>query len=207
MRINFDKLKEKSPRTARTIARDLDLYKPSGEIEIELNDARLGFFTRGELTAFSAAQEAQRVPDIAAPKPAPPPAPVEKKKPEEDDSELRERAVDEAEGLLRVEHYVKLGLIDTPENGKLLLDFVNSTARGRWSASVVDKAIQSLGNKLTWKPKVVETPPAPPAPATPQPAPVEVLPNGEPRLPLGTAPTHKHSVAQLRDLDQRTRRF
>src|SRR5258707_7103469 len=123
----MDALKDSMPRTYRTVVHHLDLYQPIGELDIDLNDARLGSYTCGELIGFAAAQKAKQ-PEPVAPPPAPePPKPAEP----EDDSELRERAVDEAEGLARVEYYVGLGLIDTPGNGGLLLNFVNKSAKSR----------------------------------------------------------------------------
>jgi hypothetical protein len=117
---------------------------------------------------------------------------------------LREQAVNETEALLRIEHYVREeGLVDTPKNGTLITNFVASNG-GRWSASIVDLAIVALKAKLVWRENVVE--PAPSAPPAPQPAPVELLPNGEPRLPFDVVPNKSHSAAQLKDYLVRVRK-
>src|ERR1700722_6838640 len=125
--INMDALKESSPRTYRTVIKSLDLRETFGQVDIDLG--KLSQFNRGELFGWLAAYNA-KLPNQPAAAPLPlPSAAVEKPAEPEDDSALRQRALDEAEGLARVEHYVKSGLIDTPQNGRLLLDFVNSTAK------------------------------------------------------------------------------
>jgi hypothetical protein len=184
------------------VVKDLGLHKTSGQVDIDLH--KLNQFTRGEIFGWLAAFNAKLPPppeEVEKPE-SKPTAPVEKPAEPEDDSELRERAVDEAEGLQRIEHYVKLGLIDTPENGTLLLNFVNSTAKGRWSAAIVDAAVVALKGKLTWRKKEESAAPTQPAPQEPAAEPVEVLgnlPSGEPRLPLDVVPSKHHSAAQLRD--------
>lgn len=109
---------------------------------------------------------------------------------------------DKAEGLARLQQYAnERGLVETPENLALVQKWLDEKVKGYWSGRGVDAAVANLRGTLQWKPK---TPPPATAPAQPMER-VELLPSGEPRLPLGTTPSNRHTIAQLRDLDQRER--
>jgi hypothetical protein len=108
----------------------------------------------------------------------------------------------------RLEEWVKAGLLNTQENADAIDTFIRTApelggAKGRFSVGVVDTAIAFLGpkgsNVLQWAAPPTAAPAQPEAPA------VEYLENGEIKLPLGTTPNRSHSVAQLKDLDRRTR--
>jgi hypothetical protein len=106
---------------------------------------------------------------------------------------------DKAAGLARLQQYAdEQNLLETPENAALVQKWLDEKVKGYWSAGGVDAAVANLRGQLKWRPKVAPTPP----PSKPKP---ELLPNGEPRLPLGTVPSHRYSVTQLRDLDERER--
>jgi hypothetical protein len=116
----------------------------------------------------------------------------------------QQRGADAAAGAQRLREYQAGGLEDTSSNARLIDDFIRAKTKGSYlSREIIDVCISTLGPKgtrqLTFRKPA--PPPAPPA----EPA-AELLPNGEPRLPLGTQPSKEHSVAQLRDLDQRTRK-
>jgi hypothetical protein len=208
MIVNMDLLRKNLPRTYRTVCRDLDLFLPSEEIDIDLNDRRLASFSRGELTAFYATQKQKTQ------QPAPPPPVVEPPKPApelpeqismadleaENQRDIQARA-DTAAAVNRLNEYAAVGLEDTPENVQLIKDFVNNSAVKYWSSEIVDVAIKALGNTLSWR---KEAPPAP----TPVVEPVEVLgnlPNGEPRLPLDidNSTLRRASREQARDWNKR----
>jgi hypothetical protein len=119
-----------------------------------------------------------QVPDIAAaavkPKPAaaPPPESPKPAEPKVSMAELEaerdrdiKRAADQARAVNRLNEYAAVGLEDSPRNAELIKNFVeNSPAKGYWSYEVVEVAIKTLGNKLTWR--KVEAPSAPaPSPA------------------------------------------
>jgi hypothetical protein len=98
------------------------------------------------------------------------------------------------EGLDRLECYAReQGLERTEANAKAVDEWINRVYH-IWQPNAVDAAIKALRDRLTW----VKA-------ETPQSEPQELLPNGEPRLALGTTPSRKHSIEQLRDLDQRQR--
>jgi hypothetical protein len=198
--INIDLLREHLPRTYRTITRDLDLYRPSGDLDIDLNDARLGTYTRGELTGFAVAQKAQP----AAPPPAPePPKPAEPLPPQIDFAEVEaenkrdiQRRADEAAAKNRLQQLAdEEGLEKTAANVEAIKQFLQQHLRGYLSAEGVNAAYQNLGprgsNVLTFK-KVQ------PPPAAPEAAPAgEVL---EPwQLPLD-ADEHTMKRADVRAL-------
>jgi hypothetical protein len=184
--------------------------KAEGEVDIDFH--KLSQFTRGELFGWLAAYTANI--QAKQPEPAPPPVvelprPVPVKPVEEDDSDLRQRALDEAEGKARVEYYIhEEGLEDNLANGQIIIDFIKAHG-GRWTAAVVDKAIAAKGDRLVWRRKAVEL--AKPEPAKPAPAePAEVLgtlPNGERQLPLNAddRTMRAASVTQLKDYLARTR--
>jgi hypothetical protein len=154
----------------------------------------------------AAAEEARR--KAAAAPPPPPPARAE---PQISMAELEaeqqadlKRAADQARAVNRLNEYAAVGLEDTQANAELIKNFVeNSPAKGYWSFEIVEVAIKTLGNRLTWKPKVVETPPAPPQ------EPVEVLlgtlKDGSKQLPLDAVPNNHHTKDQLTDWLARTR--
>lgn len=87
------------------------------------------------------------------------------------------------------------------ENAEAVKAFLDERLRGYCSAAGVEAAIANLRGTLKWKPKTPPPVVAPPPPTEP----VQVLPDGSPRLPIGTAPNRKHTKAQLQDLDQRQR--
>jgi hypothetical protein len=84
-------------------------------------------------------------------------------------------------------------------DGDLLTDWIVGNAKGIFGKATVIGAVENQRNRLRWKP--VNQPPATP----PKPPRADLLPNGEPRLPLSTTPSSRHSVTQLRDLDTRER--
>jgi hypothetical protein len=73
----------------------------------------------------------------------------------------------------------------------------------RWAAAKAGKPLPP--QPVAQVPIVTAPPPQPAVVTTPPPKSVERLPSGEERLPIGTVPSRRHSVAQLRDLDQRER--
>jgi hypothetical protein len=167
MIINIDILREHLPRTYRTITRDLDMYRPHGEVDIDLNDARLGSYTRGELMGFAAAQKAQP----PAPPPPPPAAPAETPKPaeplppqidfeetmRENERDLKARA-DEAAAKARADQYVdEQGLEPSQHNLDVITAWIRKNVKGYFSAAGIDAAIRALGpegdNVLRWIPK------------------------------------------------------
>jgi hypothetical protein len=108
----------------------------------------------------------------------------------------------------RLEEWAKAGLLNNQHNADAVDQWIHNAdelggAKGRFSVGVVDTAIAFLGpkgsNVLQWA-----APPTTVTLASPEPV-VEYLPSGEIKLPLGTQPTRAHSVAQLKDLDKRTR--
>ncbi len=109
---------------------------------------------------------------------APPQKPVEPLLSEE---ELAQRAADQVKGLARLQQFSdEQSLEESPQNVSLVDVWL--TQRGLfWSQDNVDKAVLSLKNVLTWKPKTVEPPPAPEE----QPAEVlGTLSDGTMQLPL-----------------------
>jgi hypothetical protein len=200
MRIDLDKLKSTNPRLYRTVTKKLDLGKAFGEQEVDAGS--YSDYTRGELTAWLAAQKTVQ-PKVVE---LPPPAPVEKPAEPEDDSELRQRAVDEAEGTARIEFYVREGrLEDNSANGALIIEYIKAHG-GRWTAAIVDAAIKALGNQLIWKPKVVEPAPSAPLAASPEPVEARTLKDGSKQLALDVVPNRTHTTEQLRDWLSRTRK-
>jgi len=108
----------------------------------------------------------------------------------------------------RLDEWVQAGLLNIKANADAIDQWIRNAdelggAKGRFSVGTVDTAIAYLGKKgsnvLQWA--------APPTTVTltsPEPV-VAYLSNGEVQLPIGTQPTRSHSVAQLKDLDKRTR--
>jgi hypothetical protein len=107
---------------------------------------------------------------------------------------------DREAGMARLLDWAKTGLLeDTRPNSDAITTWLQENVKGYISVANIDAAISILGprgtNVLTWrKPEAV-------APAEP----AATLSDGTQQLPLGTIPNGRHSVAQLRDLDQRTR--
>jgi hypothetical protein len=114
-----------------------------------------------------------------------------------------QRKSDEAAGLARLLEWAEKGLLeDTKANSEHIRDWLETNVQGYISVANIDAAISILGPKgksvlTSHKPKST-----PPPPKT---EPAELLGNGEVRLPLGTTPSSRHSVTQLRDLDARER--
>lgn len=202
--IDMDALKESAPRMYRTIVAKLDLSQGFGVQEIDLN--RYSDFTRGELTAWLAAQKTV----AKVEPPATPVKPVEQE-PQIDvaqmDAEFQRGIKTQADAKLatdRIEQYaVEQGLARTPENVAKIQLWLDSNVRGYWSTAGVDAAIQNLGargtNVLTWEQKVVA-----PAPEPESTEPVEVLsllPDGRMQIPLETTPAvlRKASKDQAKD--------
>jgi hypothetical protein len=122
------------------------------------------------------------------------------------DDEIK-RVNDLTAARARLEEWVKAGLLNTQENANAIDNFIRTAPElngwNKFTPKTVDVAISFLGpkgsNVLTWA--------APPETVTitsPEPV-VSYLDNGEVQLPIGTQPTRAHSVAQLKDLDKRTR--
>jgi hypothetical protein len=177
MIVDMDLLRKNLPRTYRTVCRDLDLFLPSDELDIDLKDARLSSYTRGELMGFSVVQKAQQPKPVAAPPPPPVPAPVMQTEPplppvdfaetmREQEADLKRRA-DHARAINRLNEYAQqAGLDDTQRNADLIKEFVNnSAAKGYWSYEIIEVAIKALGNQLTWR-KVEAPAPSPVAEPT-----------------------------------------
>ena len=95
--------------------------------------------------------------------------------------------------------YQKIGLVDNQRNSDLIAEHIRNNG-GIFCAVSVRAAVESCRQNLVWK-KV-----EPPTEAPPPPSEQDLLPNGEPRLKLGTTPNRHHSIAQLRDLDARERK-
>jgi hypothetical protein len=125
----------------------------------------------------------------------------ERVKAEQEASEKAEkdakRVKDVAEFRARMVEYIKIGLEPTAQNEKIIIDWLSKNTKGYVSQMNADAAVHALSSQLSWK-KAAE-----PAPVE-EPV-VEYLPNGEERLPLDITPSKEHSIAQLRDLDQRQR--
>lgn len=186
--------------------------KKTGIVEIDISDLAIASETKFKLAQASmdldAAEAAAARAAEAAKAPPPPPPAAEPPKPaepviswaeteEENRRDLQARG-DAAAAKARLDQYVaEQNLEPSQHNLAVISEWLSKNVRGYFSAAGVDAAIANTRNQLTWKPKVVETPPAP----QPQES-VEVLgnlPNGEPRLPLDVVPNKSHSAAQLKD--------
>jgi hypothetical protein len=115
-----------------------------------------------------------------------------------------ERLKDQEAAIARLEWFEKeRGLVNCKANADAIFAEIAAIAKGYASQNAVDIAISRLGpkgkNVLQWaQPKqVVELPP--PAPSEK----LGVCSDGQPQLPIHTLPSHKHSIAQLKDLDVR----
>jgi hypothetical protein len=106
-----------------------------------------------------------------------------------------QRQKNEQEGQAQLRAYYAAGLEDCKENADLLTDWIVENAKGIFGKATVIGAVENQRNRLRWKP--INQPPTTP----PKPPPAHLLPNGDPRLPLGTTPSSRHSITQLRDLD------
>ncbi len=113
----------------------------------------------------------------------------------------RKTIADGEAALARLREYVAQGLEDSQENAAAIEEWVKQNVRGYWSAAGVDASVSNLGprgsNVLRWKQKTRPTP-------APKPEVVKLSDGSDP-LPLGTSPSHQHTLAQLKDLDARTR--
>jgi hypothetical protein len=207
MIVNMDLLRKNLPRTYRTVCRDLDLFLPSDELDIDLNDARLGSYTRGELTGWSLAQKKAQQPEIVEPpKAMEPPKPAEPLPPQIDFKELLkeeaadlQRAADTAGAKNRLQQLAdEEGLEESDANVAAIKQFLQQHARGYLSEEGVNAAYANLGprgqNILTFRVQAAALSPAP--------EPVEVLgtlKDGSKQLPLDTVPNKHHTTAQLKD--------
>jgi hypothetical protein len=100
----------------------------------------------------------------------------------------------------RILQYVnEQDLQPTAENAEIIRKWLDEHPQinGYKSAQNADAAVSVLRGKLTWKPKVPATPPAP------EPPPAVLLSDGSPQLPIDAMPTYKHTKAQLADLAKR----
>jgi hypothetical protein len=123
---------------------------------------------------------------------------------QEEERVVRERELKKVEdrkaGIARLLEWSKTGgLEDTKSNSELIVNWLGENAKSYVSVGNIDAAIAVLRSQLTW---VKEATPAV-VPTLVQPA--ETLSDGTKRLPLGTTPSPRHSLVQLRDLDQRER--
>jgi hypothetical protein len=113
------------------------------------------------------------------------------------------READRAAGMARLLEWSRTGnLEDTKPNSDHIANWLADNVKGYINVANIDAAISILGprgtNVLTWRTaspvvQVVEKPQ------------VELLPNGEPRLPLDASPDQmrRASTNQLRDLSHR----
>ena len=114
----------------------------------------------------------------------------------------RQKFADEEAAIARLQQYVdEQGLLPILENAGAIRAFLDKNLNSYWSAAGVNAAIANLRSTLQWKPKTTAPVTAPIQPSEP----VELLPDGSPRLPLNTVPNRKHTKAQLQDLDKRQR--
>ena len=111
-----------------------------------------------------------------------------------------QRVKNQEEGQAQLDAYRAAGLLDTPENAKLITDWIEQNAKGIFAGASVRSAIEFQRAQLRWK----KQEPVAPAPSTPK-EPLVNPPDGSIRLPLGTSPARHHTIVQLRDLDQRER--
>ena len=109
--------------------------------------------------------------------------------------------------VARLEQYQReQGLVPSDKNIREITNFIESSfslpqeLRGRWTVCAVDFAVNHLSKEGRLEFRKSETA----APVVEQPAAV-ILSDGSRQLPLGTIPSSRHSVVQLRDLDQRER--
>jgi hypothetical protein len=114
------------------------------------------------------------------------------------EEEAKRQALEDS-GHAQINAYRKVGLQDTPRNAEIIRTAIENRGRGIFCSTSVRNAVEAERSNLEWGKPVSAAPVAPP------PQPVELLPSGEPRLPLGTIPARHHSIAQLRDLDARQR--
>lgn len=103
-------------------------------------------------------------------------------------------------GNAQLAAYQKVGLADTERNAKIIQDAIARRDKGVFCSVSVRNAVEAERSNLEWV-KVAATPAATPVP----PAPVDLLPNGEPVLPLDADAyqMRKASTEQLRDLSRR----
>jgi hypothetical protein len=108
----------------------------------------------------------------------------------DDATRLAKVIADKDAAIARLEEYNSVrGLLPSDENVRLLTAQLDAT---EWSSAGVDAAVKALTGRLEYYK----------APPPPQPKP---LSDGSQPLPLGTTPQRHHTIAQLRDLDQRER--
>jgi hypothetical protein len=121
---------------------------------------------------------------------------------------LKEEA-DKRAALARLNQYAdEQGLLPGENNIREIKNFIASSVslpeqlRGKWTIQTVDLAIGYLSRegKLEFKKQPVAV-----APAASVVQSEVILSDGSAQLPLGTIPNGRHSVVQLRDLDQRER--
>jgi hypothetical protein len=114
--------------------------------------------------------------------------------------------------IARLDWYEKeRGLVNNQHNADAINDWIMNAeelkgAKGCFNPQTIDIAISFLGKKgsnvLQWQVPKPATPPPPAAPA----GVLGTCSDGLPELPLNTIPARHHSVAQLKNLDQRQRK-
>jgi hypothetical protein len=182
--INLDKLKVRFPALYKIVSRETGQTAGIHALDLSLFQ---------EASHKYLLECAERIPGLVVP--AEPQ--IDMARLEREEQAAIQKAADEAAGRNRLEQYAReQGLEDTQANATTIMQWIVATGRHLSEASV-DDCIRVLRSQLTWKPKA--------APVVPPVAEVlEPLPNGEPRLPLDTTPTKKHSTAQLKDWLART---
>ena len=175
MLINLDKLKISRPALFRKVAHQLGCTGDPFELVLgtrELTDDEIDLDVRRLLKIWISADKTLSPPAVEEPA----------LEPFASEEELLQRATDQAKGFARLQQFSdEQGLEESPANCSLV-DIWLTEHSLLWSADNVDKAVLSLQNSLTWKPKEA---PAPPPPPDPEPVEVlQMLSDGTKQLPL-----------------------
>ena len=156
MVINFDRLKVARPALFRSAVTQLGYGRGEEIFELvlgvrEVQDRELDPDLQRLLNSWISADKSE--------KPAAPVIEEPALEPFASEEELLQRATNQARGFSRLQQFSdEQGLAESPANCSLVDVWL--TERGfLWSADNVDKAVLSLKNVLTWKPKTVEPPP------------------------------------------------
>jgi len=193
MLIDLDKLKISRPALFRKVAHRLGYTGDPFELVLgvrEIRDSEIDPDLQRLLTFW-----------ISTEKPAAP-AVEEPSEPQIEpllsEEELVQRATDQARGFARLQQFSdEQGLEESPANCSLV-DVWLSERGFLWSADNVDKAVLSLKDVLTWKPKTVEPPPTP--------EPTEVLADWQLPLNASEAQLKKSDPKALKDYLSRIRK-